>query len=654
MSGGNYHVSVQQLLESERKLRLKSILQLHSNKFGNIPIKNLVLEICGNEQSESIEERCDLLYSDIFENFDHTQVTADDIEILTFIGGYCVHKLNVECPQCKIYFQSSKNVSLEDNMETNSNLLSVNYFAYINRGGLKLPSEKVACTNGEKCRNETQKYQENAVLNSIVIQAGDEIVILVDIEEDDENGTSHIMILDRPTNICDYKTKKTLLSSDSRNITLTEKILQSGDRNVLIRYVWQGTECDIGWDLHIKIQDQECSKNKDQNLCSGKGFCDNFSNTGSFSCRCCAGFVGKYCEERDGCYGNPCQHGGFCVDIAEGLVGTTFQCLCPHGYRGRSCEGEVSLCDRRPCLNNGTCKGNQTDYTCDCPKGFSGPDCETNVNECLSNPCVHGVCEDGFGGYKCYCLPGYGGDHCEFEYDECDSSPCINGGACEDLVAGYRCHCGPGYEGRRCQIKVDLCKPNPCPSPAQCVDRGNNYSCICHPGYNGPGCTQHYDPCYPNPCQNAGSCWPSLDSYFCSCKPGFTGDLCEETLEVSQPLPRTLDDPGEPEEEDNPDHKKENVDHWHNLYLVGTMLSMAAALVALIAVVCHCRLNKTYKRFTRKIGRSCSDLKQQKLEDPGKFSLNLRGNVSESPPKDPPYEATSVDLADSLDAPLIC
>lgn len=54
-------------------------------------------------------------------------------------------------------------------------------------------------------------------------------------------------------------------------------------------------------------------------------------NQGSFTCRCCAGYVGKFCEERDGCYGNPCQHGGFCVDIAEGLVGTTFQCLCPHG-----------------------------------------------------------------------------------------------------------------------------------------------------------------------------------------------------------------------------------------------------------------------------------------------------------------------------------
>ncbi|XP_015915697.1 delta and Notch-like epidermal growth factor-related receptor isoform X2 [Parasteatoda tepidariorum] len=476
---------------------------------------------------------------------------------------------------------------------------------------LTLNSSNVACYSGEKCSNQSQKSKEVTSTVSIIVQSGDEIELFIDLYDTSDNGTSKISLLSRPeSSMCDNNHHKTLLSVDSRNMTLRDDVLQPGELNAFVHFSDEGLECDILWSLQIKIQEHECSKSKDQSLCSGKGFCDNFSNTGSFSCRCCAGFVGKYCEERDGCYGNPCQHGGFCVDIAEGLVGTTFQCLCPHGYRGRSCEGEVSLCDRKPCLNNGTCTGNQTEYTCECPKGFAGADCETNVNECLSNPCVHGVCEDGDGGYKCYCLPGYGGDHCEFEYDECDSSPCINGGACEDLVAGYRCHCGPGYQGRRCQIKVDLCQPNPCLSPAQCVDRGNNYSCICHPGYNGPGCTQHYDPCYPNPCQNGGSCWPSLDSYFCSCNPGFTGDLCEEAMVAAQPLPRTLEDPGEPDEGG---HHGESLDRWHNLYLVGTMLSMAAALVGLVAVVCHCRINKTYQRFTRKIGRSCSDLKQQKL-----------------------------------------
>lgn len=76
------------------------------------------------------------------------------------------------------------------------------------------------------------------------------------------------------------------------------------------------------------------------------------------------------------------------------------------GFRGQACQEEVNLCDRRPCLNNGTCKGNQTTYWCECPPGFSGKHCDANVNECLSSPCVHGVCEEGLNGYKCYCLPG--------------------------------------------------------------------------------------------------------------------------------------------------------------------------------------------------------------------------------------------------------
>lgn len=87
-----------------------------------------------------------------------------------------------------------------------------------------------------------------------------------------------------------------------------------------------------------------------------------------------------------------------------------------------------------------------------------------------------------------------------------------------------------------------------------------------------------------------------------------------EAMVASQPLPRTLEDPGEPEEIDGTlSHHKESLDRWHNLYFVGTMLTLAAAIVALVAVICHCRLNKTYQRFTRKIGRSCSELKQQKL-----------------------------------------
>ncbi|XP_022241819.1 delta and Notch-like epidermal growth factor-related receptor [Limulus polyphemus] len=409
-------------------------------------------------------------------------------------------------------------------------------------------------------------------------------------------------------------------------------------------------QCELVWALKVTTRSLECVSSPTEKKCSGKGICIADSEKSSFTCQCCPGYIGRYCEERDGCHGNPCNHGGFCVDITEGLVDTTYQCLCPHGYHGQSCDDVVYLCDSQPCLNNATCWGNQTAYSCGCQPGFTGKKCEININECLSNPCVHGVCEDGVGGYKCYCLTGYGGDHCEFEYDECDSSPCINSGACEDLVAGYKCHCGPGYKGRRCQVKIDLCESNPCPSPAQCVDKGNNYSCICHPGYNGAGCTQHFDPCYPNPCENGGKCWPRIDSFFCSCSPGYTGETC--TAEFSNPAKPMAHTQGRTEQP--LEGISASSEHVHSVYIAVSTLAGACLVVVIVITLCHFRVHKFYQRFVRKYGRSRVEIKKQKFDDPDKFSLNLQENTSTFRPfSDSVYEATTIDLTDNLDRPLI-
>lgn len=531
-----------------------------------------------------------------------------------------------------------------------------------------LTRANIACQVGDPC---TSSSPQDGILVSVLqvdLQLGDWLTLWLDVSEYEDNDSKNWTTLQLTINpmsleevyTCDVmkQPEVPLISRTADikdNVSLGTEILTAGVHLFSVRLNFPSEICGLSWRLNITVKPQECSKMPSSVFCSGYGNCISEADKASFTCRCCPGYVGRYCGERDGCYGNPCKHGGFCVDISEGLIGTTYQCLCPHGYRGQSCEEEVSQCDKKPCHNNATCHGNQTSYYCDCPQGFTGKECETNINECLPNPCVHGVCEDSIAKYKCYCLPGYGGDHCEFEYDECDSSPCINAGACEDLVAGYRCHCGPGYKGRRCQIKVDLCQPNPCPPPAQCVDRGNNYSCICHPGYNGPGCTQHYDPCYPSPCQNGGTCLPSLDSFFCSCLPGYTGDICEERMYPAQPLPRTLEDTSvHVAGRDNVDTTDVTLDHLHNIYIAAATLAGACLIVLAVVVICHCRVHKTYQRFTRKLSRSCSDIKQQKLEDPDKFLLNLRGSVSErSHCPDPGYEATSVDLVDNLSAPLI-
>ncbi|XP_076311322.1 uncharacterized protein LOC143225551 isoform X2 [Tachypleus tridentatus] len=506
-----------------------------------------------------------------------------------------------------------------------------------------LRTENAVCSVGIDCRMAANTRSTDEVSDIIIeVQRGDWLnfrPLQLDTEPE-RNDSIEIRISNATidgTAICTEITSPLVIEEWNPNTSNATPVkfdlLIPGMNFLSISLKSSKLQCEFMWRVQVTVKSPECHFAPMETICSGKGTCVADSKKNIFTCQCCQGYIGRYCEERDGCYGNPCNHGGFCVDITEGLVDTTFQCLCPHGYHGQSCDDVINLCDRQPCLNSATCWGNQTTYHCDCQPGFEGTNCEINIDECLSNPCVYGVCEDGNNGYNCYCLPGYGGDHCEFQYDECDSSPCINGGACKDLVAGYKCHCGPGYKGRRCQVKVDLCQHNPCPSPAQCVDKGNNYSCICHPGYNGAGCTQHFDPCYPSPCENSGTCWPSLDSFFCSCLSGYTGDMCEaHLLYPAKPLAHTQGRTEKPQEGAVIDTVNVSLDHVHNIYIAASTLAGACLMAIIVVTICHCRVYKSYQRFVRKFGRSRAEkIKQQKTV----------------------YEATTIDLSDNLDRPLI-
>ena len=41
--------------------------------------------------------------------------------------------------------------------------------------------------------------------------------------------------------------------------------------------------------------------------------------------------------EKDICGQNICKHGGTCVDLG----GLKVQCVCPPGFKGKTCEGKV-------------------------------------------------------------------------------------------------------------------------------------------------------------------------------------------------------------------------------------------------------------------------------------------------------------------------
>ncbi|CAH1377628.1 unnamed protein product [Tenebrio molitor] len=451
---------------------------------------------------------------------------------------------------------------------------------------------------------------------SIEIQSGDVLLVRIDDSHlihhnaimNQSNDTDHISdrLMHEPTTAvyqvtrtghdhCDV-TEGILLDitplkvDNQKVVTLYDKDLTLGINLLIVVSELWGNQCVR---LKVTVKSDNCGENED---CSGKGICYSNVSMDGYECQCCLGFVGQHCEEQDACYPSPCKNNGICVDISQGHEGSTFQCLCPYGYTGKTCEEQTNPCTSMPCQNGATCTGNVTQFKCECLTGFSGALCQHSHNDCESSPCVHGICVEQEDGYKCFCQPGFTGTHCEYEYNECESSPCTNGGTCTDHVGHYTCTCGRGFTGKRCQIKVDLCEPNPCPEPRYCVDHGNNYSCECPKGYSGPDCLiPSRAACSTNPCTNGGTCWSNMDSFYCACKPGYTGKTCEDEFVVETIT--NVDTINKENELDLQMPISIHLDHLHNVYIAAGTLACAFVIVALIVTVCHCRVNKTYKRF---------------------------------------------------------
>lgn len=51
------------------------------------------------------------------------------------------------------------------------------------------------------------------------------------------------------------------------------------------------------------------------------------------------------------CYTFPCQNNGKCVP--KDHLG--FQCICPPGYHGKTCEHMIDACYGNPCRHNASC-----------------------------------------------------------------------------------------------------------------------------------------------------------------------------------------------------------------------------------------------------------------------------------------------------------
>ncbi|XP_033727685.1 neurogenic locus notch homolog protein 1-like [Pecten maximus] len=151
--------------------------------------------------------------------------------------------------------------------------------------------------------------------------------------------------------------------------------------------------------------------------------------------------------------------------------------------------GACYVCDSSPCLNGGVCSESAEDFECSCPLGYFGKSCETYV--CDPSPCLNqGECEpssENESGFQCNCMLGYSGDTCD-EY-VCDPSPCQNGGTCDVSVESpyYECSCKLGYHGANCEHYI--CDPNPCQNGGTCSPVTDTFHCDCMYGTGGEDCS---------------------------------------------------------------------------------------------------------------------------------------------------------------------
>jgi len=142
LSGGNYHVSVRQILESERKLKLISILHLKSSVCGKFSILQFM-----SDCRDDLDTTCAVDATTVTDKFAQVlddactgEVDDRDLASLVFIAGYVAHKVvpKLSCSLCKQELCTDKELLCDCGDDSDASYF---YIDVLNRGGLKWPTQ---------------------------------------------------------------------------------------------------------------------------------------------------------------------------------------------------------------------------------------------------------------------------------------------------------------------------------------------------------------------------------------------------------------------------------------------------------------------------------------------------------------------------------
>lgn len=141
LSGANYFVSLRQILEAEKSIRVRSLVRYSTCNMEDL--RTLFGTLNCIEQKK-IEERAAQL-ADTLQNEIYPEFENEDQNIIFYIAGYLGRSLvrRLKCSNCKMLYARDKSLPLifEEPITNNDRALQAAFFAQVNRGGLTPPSD---------------------------------------------------------------------------------------------------------------------------------------------------------------------------------------------------------------------------------------------------------------------------------------------------------------------------------------------------------------------------------------------------------------------------------------------------------------------------------------------------------------------------------
>ena len=141
--------------------------------------------------------------------------------------------------------------------------------------------------------------------------------------------------LDCPSNSSDADSIQELYTGEGSDeiIEIPSQYLSAGTTYLAQSPNGVFSNCQFGLRLVIKIKPYACTENQ----CNGHGQCATTIEDDAYDfCDCDKDYgLVEDCSEFDACSLEPCANGGICLDVTEGLEGTSYECQCGEGFSGK-------------------------------------------------------------------------------------------------------------------------------------------------------------------------------------------------------------------------------------------------------------------------------------------------------------------------------